>query len=308
MAAFSLVRLRLTLWLDAGKSAVFNAGHSNQRASTMKKCLWRYLRFLVALWAINLLIACQTQTPALDSNTRSALVPTGTLRAAINFGNPILAYRGPQGEPHGVSVDLARELARRLDVPVELRTFVSAGQVVEALKANQVDIAFVAIDPERGLDVLYSPPYVIIEGAYVVKQASPIQRNEDVDRVGTRVVVGKGSAYDLYLQRELKHAQLVHAPTSPLVADVFVAQNLEVAAGVRQQLEADARRIPGLRLLDGRFMVIQQAMGTPRVRGDAGVAYLRNYIEAMKASGFVTEALKRHHIEGAGVAPSANTP
>jgi polar amino acid transport system substrate-binding protein len=264
------------------------------------------IRSLLTLGVISLLVACQSLAPQLDPRVQTALVPTGTLRAAINFGNPILANRAADGSPYGVSVDLARELGKRLNVPVELRTFTSAGQVVEALKSNQLDVAFVAIDPDRGRDVLYSPPYVIIEGAYVVKQASPIRRNEDVDRAGVRIAVGKGSAYDLYLQRELKWAHLVHAPTSPLVVDLFAAQNLEVAAGVRQQLEADAQRIPGLRLLDGRFMVIQQAMGTPKVRGDAGVAYLRAYIEDMKASGFVAEALKRHHIEGAGVAPPEN--
>lgn len=266
------------------------------------------IQYFATFGALCLFTACQTSAPAPDAKIQAALVPTGTLRAAINFGNPILANRGAQGEATGVSVDLARELGKRLSVPVELRTFTSAGQVVEALKANQVDIAFVAIDPERGRDVLYSPPYVIIEGAYVVRETSSIRRNDEVDRTGNRIVVGKGSAYDLYLQRELKHAQLVRAPTSPLVVDVFAAQNFEVAAGVRQQVEADVRRIPGLRVLDGRFMVIQQAIGTPRVRGEGAAAYLSTYIEAMKRSGFVAEALARHRIEGTGVAPPATTP
>ncbi|MDP3702151.1 MAG: ABC transporter substrate-binding protein [Hylemonella sp.] len=245
--------------------------------------------------------ACSTIAPA----TREALAPQGTLRAAINFGNPILANKDAAGQPSGVSVDLARELARRLDVKLELVTFSSAGAVVEALKANKVDIAFVAIDPLRGQDVLYSAAYVVIEGAYLVPQASPIRRNEEVDRPGIRVAVGKGSAYDLYLTREIKQATLERAPTSPAVVDFFLAQKLEVAAGVKQQLEADAKRVPGLRLLDGRFMVINQAMGTPRVRGEAGVAYLRGFVEEMKASGFVAQALQRHKIEGAAVAPAA---
>ena len=119
------------------------------------------------------------------------------------------------------------------------------------------------------------------------------------------VVVGTGSAYDLFLTRNLKQAKIVRAPTSPAVTDMLVAQKLDVAAGVKQQLEADARRIPGLRLLDGRFMVINQAMGTPKVRGDAGVKYLREFIEEMKASRFVAQALERHRIEGASVAPRA---
>lgn len=245
------------------------------------------------------LAACTTVPPA----ARQALAPQGTLRAAINLGNPILANRDAAGQPAGVSVDLARETAARLGVKLELVTFTSAGQVVEALKADKVDIAFVAIDPLRGQDVLYSAPYVIIEGAYLVRKDSPIRHNEDVDRTGHRIAVGKGSAYDLYLSREIRQATLERAPTSPTVVDYFLANKLEVAAGVRQQLEADAGRQPGLRLLDGRFMVINQAMGTPRVRGEAGVAYLRSFVEEMKASGYVAQALLRHKIEGAAVAP-----
>jgi polar amino acid transport system substrate-binding protein len=231
------------------------------------------------------------------------LAPTGKLRAAINFGNPILAAKDPAtGEPRGVSVDLARELGKRLGVPVELVTFNAAGKVVEAVKAAQVDIAFVAIDPVRGADMLQTPPYVIIEGAYLVRNDSPIRRNEEVDRAGNRIAVGNGSAYDLYLTRELKAAKLVKAPTSPAVTDLFLAQKLEVAAGVKQQLQADAKRLPGLRLLDGRFMVIEQAMGLPKGR-ESGARYVSAFVEEMKASGFVAAALQRHGIEGALVAP-----
>lgn len=230
------------------------------------------------------------------------LAPGGKLRAAINFGNPILAGRYAAGEAQGVSVDLAREAARRLNLPIELVLFNSAGMVVEAVKAKQVDLAFVAIDPVRAADMEYTAPYVIIEGAYLVRNGSALQRNEEVDRAGTRVVVGRGSAYDLYLTRELKAATLVRAPTSPAVTDVFLKDNLEVAAGVKQQLEADARRVGGVRLLPGRFMVIEQAMGVPKGR-TAAQAWLSAYIEEMKASGFVGNALKRHGIEGAAVAP-----
>jgi len=136
-----------------------------------------------------------------------------------------------------------------------------------------------------------------------VRNASPLQRNEDVDRAGTRVVVGRGSAYDLFLTREIKAATLVRAPTSPAVTDMFLAQNLDVAAGVRQQLEADALRVGGVRMLPGRFMVIEQAMGVPKGR-HAAQAWLSSYIEEMKASGFVAQSLKRHGIEGAAVAPA----
>jgi len=201
-----------------------------------------------------------------------------------------------------VSVDLSRELARRLGVPVEFVLYDAAGKVVEGLKSGAWDIAFVAIDPARATEITFSPPYVVIEGAYLVAQASPVRSNADVDRPGTRVVVGRGSAYDLYLTRELKQATLVHAPTSQAVTDLFVAQKLDVAAGVKQQLEADAKRVPGLRLLDGRFMVINQAMGTPRGR-PAGATYVYDFIEQMKASGFVARALRESGQGDVTVAP-----
>ena len=248
------------------------------------------------------LAGCASSPAASSAAARSELGSTGALRAAINFGNPILATRGEGGQPRGVSVDLAQEAGRRLGLPVELVTFNSAGNVVEAVKARKVDLAFVAIDPVRAADMEYTAPYVIIEGAYLVRSASPLQRNEEVDRPGTRVMVGRGSAYDLFLTRELKSATLVRAPTSPEVTDLFLAQNLDVAAGVKQQLDADAKRVAGLRLLPGRFMVIQQAMGVPKGR-TAAQAWLSAYIEEMKASGFVAAALQRHRIEGAAVAP-----
>lgn len=233
----------------------------------------------------------------------SDLAPTGKIRAAINFGNPILASKDPvSGAPSGVSVDLSRELSKRLGVPVEFVTYSAAGKVVDALAAGEWDVAYVAIDPIRGAGIYQTPPYVVIEGAYMVVNDSPIRRNEEVDREGVRVVVGQGSAYDLFLTRELKHASIVRAPTSPAVVETMLGQKLEVAAGVRQQLEADARRQPGVRMLDGRFMVINQAMGTPKGR-DAGGQYLHDFIQEMKSSGFVAEALKRNRIEGAAVAP-----
>jgi polar amino acid transport system substrate-binding protein len=255
------------------------------------------------LWAVvaALLAGCAAAPSTPPTAAVAELGGTGKLRAAINYGNPILASRGPDGQPRGLSVDLAREAGRRLGLPVELVTFNSAGNTVEAMKAGKVDLAFVAIDPVRAADMDYTAPYVIIEGAYAVRNGSPLQRNEEVDRAGTRIAVGRGSAYDLYLTREIKAAALVRTPTSPEVVDAFLAQNLEVAAGVKQQLEMDALRVGGVRLLPGRFMVIEQAMGVPKGR-KAAQAWLSGYIEEMKASGFVGEALKRHGIEGAAVA------
>jgi polar amino acid transport system substrate-binding protein len=236
----------------------------------------------------------------------TALTPTGKLRAAINLGNPILAGKdAATGAPIGVSVDLARELARRLNVAIELVPFNAAGKVVEAVSANSVDIGFYAIDPKRGLDTLFTDAYVVIEGAYMVPNDSPIRNNSEVDRPGNRVVVGLGSAYDLYLTRELKHATIVRAPTSPAVIDLFIQQKYEVAAGVKQQLEADAKRVSGVRLLDGRFMEIRQALATPKSRQPAH-AYLTAFIEEMKRSGFVAKALAQHGIKGAVVAPLTN--
>lgn len=261
-------------------------------------------RSLLAAGAL-LLAGCASTRPDPRAAAITELGASGKLRAAINFGNPILASRDGADGARGVSVDLAREAARRLGLPVELVLFTSAGNVVEAVKAKQVDLAFVAIDPVRAADMEYTAPYVIIEGAYLVRAGSALQRNEEVDKPGTRVVVGRGSAYDLYLTREFKAATLVRAPTSPAVTDTFLAQNLEVAAGVKQQLEADAARVGGVRLLPGRFMVIEQSMGVPKGR-TAAQAWLSGFIEEMKASGFVADALKRHGIQGAAVAPGAS--
>ena len=251
-----------------------------------------------------LLPGCMTNPLSPSAAAIAELGSTGRLRAAINYGNPILATRGADGQPSGVSVDLAHEVAKRTRLPLDLVTFNSAGSTVEAVKAGQVDMAFVAIDPVRAADLEYTPPYVIIEGAYLVRLGSPLERNEEVDRRGTRVVVARGSAYDLYLTRELKRATIVRVPTSAEVTDAFLAQNLDVAAGVKQQLQMDARRVgPGVRLLPGRFMVINQAIGVPRGR-TAAQTWLSRFVEDMKASGFVAQALQRHRIEGAAVAPA----
>jgi polar amino acid transport system substrate-binding protein len=235
-----------------------------------------------------------------------AFTPTGKLRASINLGNPILANRDAvTGEPAGVSIDLARAWAQQLGVDLELVVFDTAAKSVEAVTQEQADIGFFAIDPLRGAGIAFTAAYVLIEGSYMVRHDSPLQSNDEVDRAGQRVTVGQGSAYDLFLTRQLQQAEIVRAPTSPTVTDVFMAQGLEVAAGVRQQLEADTRRFEGLRLLPGRFMVIQQAIGLPQSRGDEAAHILRAFVEEMKASGFVTQALARHGIQGASVAPAA---
>jgi len=259
------------------------------------------LRIWFALSLAALLCGCAVMQ-GVPLAAKKDLVPRGTLRVAINFGNPLLVQRTSGGEARGVSIDIARELASRLNVTIEFLTYESAGQVVLAVIDQSWDVAFVAIDPVRGRDMLQTNPYLIIEGAYLVAADSPIHRNDEVDRDGVRIAVGKGSAYDLYLSRTLKHAKIVYAPTSPAVTDLFVAQKLDVAAGVKQQLQADAKRLPGLRLLDGRFMVIQQAMATQLGR-NAGAAYLNTFLEDLKASQFIEQSMARHGIQGAVVAP-----
>ncbi len=235
----------------------------------------------------------------------ATLAPTGRLRAAINLGNPILAGTGPDGAPKGVSIDLAQRLAEQLGLPLDLVVFDAAGKSVDAVTREAADFGFFAVDPVRGAGIGFTAPYVLIEGAYLVRDASPLQDNAEVDVAGRSVVVGKGSAYDLHLTRELKAATILRAPTSPAVVDFFVAENADVAAGVKQQLQADAARTPGLRLLPGRFMVIQQAMGLPKGRGAVAMQALAAFVEEAKASGFVAQALQRHGIEGASVAPAA---
>ncbi|RAS20933.1 ABC transporter substrate-binding protein [Paraburkholderia bryophila] len=233
----------------------------------------------------------------------SVFAPRGTLRASINLGNPVLASLDPAtGQPVGVSVDLATEFARRLGVPLQLVAVKSAGLSVENVNQDKADIGFFAVDPKRGEEIAFTKPYVLIEGFYLVRDASPITHNAQVDQAGVTVAVGKGSAYDLFLTRELQHATLVRIPTSPAVVQGFLDQHLDVAAGVKQQLQKDAAHTGGLRLLDQRFMVIRQAMGVPKARGEDAAAYLASFVEEMKASGFVQASLARHHIDGAAVA------
>jgi len=242
---------------------------------------------------------------SLDSSPSALFAPAGRLRTAINLGNPILAGIDPvSGRASGVSVDLAQAFADRLGLPLELLTFDTAAKSVEAVTSEAADIGFFAIDPVRGAGIDFTAPYVLIEGCYLVRGSSDLRAAEDVDREGLRVVVGRGSAYDLHLTRTFRHAQIERAPSSPLVVETFLAQGADVAAGVRQQLEADARRLPDLRLLDGHFMLIQQAMGIPKGRGRRAAAVLHAFVEEMKVNGFVAEALVRHQVDGATIAPA----
>ena len=249
------------------------------------------------------------QSPAVPPDVVKELAPTGKLRAAINLGNAVLAQKdAATGELKGVTVDLARELARRAGLQVELVAFPAAGKVFEAVKTGEWDIAFFAIEPERAAEVDYTPPYVLTEGTYMVRADSPLKTIADVDRPGVRIAGGRGSAYTLHLTRNLKHATLVQAATGGgrAMIELFLNEKLDAAAGVRQQLVAYAKTDPSMRVMDGRFYVVEQAMGTPKGRA-AAARYLRGFIEEMKASGFVADALKRSNQPDATVAPRAGS-
>lgn len=233
------------------------------------------------------------------------LAPSGTLRVGINLGNGVLAQGTPDA-PRGVTVDLARELARRTGLPLQLVTFPAAGKMFDALAAGAWDMAFLANEPVRAAEIEFSPAYVLIEGTYLVAKDSALKVVEDVDRPGVRIGVGKGSAYDLFLTRTLKHATIVRGTMGggASMIELFLEQNLEAAAGVRQPLEDYAKTDPNVRVMSGRFMDILQSVGTPKGR-PAAAAYIRAFIEEMKASGFVAEALKRSGQLDAAVAPPA---
>jgi polar amino acid transport system substrate-binding protein len=232
------------------------------------------------------------------------LAPHGRLRAAINFGNTVLAHRGPTlDESSGVSIAIARELAKRLGIPLELVPFDGAGAVVAVAKKDVFDIAFMAIDPLRAGDVSFTAPYVLIEGGYMVLNGSPLTRIDEVDVPGIRMTVGNRSAYDLYLSRTIKHAEIIRAETSNDAIDLFIAKGYDVAAGVKASLAEYAATDPNVRLLDGRFMVIEQAMVT--VHGPEALAYIANMVEELKASGFIAHQLEVTGQSDAIVAPAA---
>lgn len=236
-------------------------------------------------------------------NLAREFAPTGKLRASLNMGNPVLAHSHTAKEtPAGVTIDLSREFARELGVEVDFLQFDTAAKSVAALAGGEADIGFMAIDPLRAETTHFSPAYVQIEGYYLVPEGSTIQTNADVDRAGIRIVMGAGSAYGLYLTRQIKNAELVQVPTSEAVVDAMLQGGLEVSAGVKQGLQADAQRIGGLRLLGERFMVINQAMAMPKVRSASAAAFIDDFVARMRRNGFVAASLARHGIVGATVA------
>ncbi|MFF6788994.1 transporter substrate-binding domain-containing protein [Streptomyces filamentosus] len=227
------------------------------------------------------------------------LAPTGILRASVNLGNPVLAQGTPE-EPGGVTVDLAREIGRRLALPVETLCFDAARKSFEAMAEGRADLCFLAVDPAREKEVAFTAPYVVIEGVYAVPRDSALATVEDVDAPGVRIGVKQGSAYDLHLTRTLAHATVVRGAEG---VDVFRTLDLEAGAGIRQPMAAYVAAHPEVRLIDGRFMEIRQAVGTTTSRAPATLAYLDALLAELKHEGFVSEALRASHQDPALVAP-----
>jgi polar amino acid transport system substrate-binding protein len=268
----------------------------------MHRTLGATIAFLVVVTSA----IAQPASPA-PPDVVKELAPSGTLRAAINAGNVVLVQKDASGASGasgvlGVTVDLATELARRLGTPIALSVYDTAGKVTDAVKAGEWDICFLAIEPARAAVIGFTAPYVIIEGTYMVQVDSPLKTVADVDRDGIRIAVAKGSAYDLYLTRTLQHATLVRYPSPPLALQGFIADKLDAAAGVRQFLNAFARTDPVMRVMPEHFQEIREAMGMPLGR-DAGLRYLRGFVEEMKGNGFVARSLAKAGQGDAVVAP-----
>ena len=238
-------------------------------------------------------------TPAI----RSELAPSGKLRVGLNHGNFLLVTPGSSAtDPRGVAPDVARELGRRVGVPVEFIRFDSAGKLGDGVKTGAWDVAFLGAEPQRAAEIAFTAAYLEIPSTYLVPAGSPIRSVADVDREGVRIAVAEQSAYGLYLSRTIKRARLVLTQGVDASFDVFVAQKLEALAGLKPRLLTDVQKLPGSRLLDGQFTAVQQAIGTAKARV-AGAAFLRAFVEAVKASGFVAEAISRNNSQGVSVAP-----
>jgi polar amino acid transport system substrate-binding protein len=264
------------------------------------------LKIITALFAILVSSSIAVAQPAPSPDVLKDLAPTGTLRAAMNFGNPVLVQKAANGEPVGVTPELAAALAKRLGVPVEFVIYSSAGKTFDGAVQNAWDIGFIAIEPARATEVDFTAPYLLIQGTYLVRNDAPFKNVADVDAPGRKIGVGLGSVYDLYLTRTLKNAVLIRNPNGGAAGGIepFLDQHLDAAAGVREPLDAYAKNHPDTRVMPDAFEEIQQAIGTPKGR-PAGLAYLRHFVEEMKANGFVADALKRSG-QTAPVVPPAN--
>jgi polar amino acid transport system substrate-binding protein len=236
---------------------------------------------------------------------RADLAPSGALHVGINFSNILLTARDPVTRaPSGVALDLAHEFGKRLGVPVKIVSYESAGALAEAAGKGEWQLGFLAIEPKRANEITFTAAYVEIEATYLVPPASPLKTIDEVDRPGVRLSVTGKAAYDLYLTRTLKHATLFRTSGAEATFKQFVADKMDALAGLKSQLEMDNEKLPGSRILPGRFTAVQQAAGTPRGH-DAGARYLAEFIEDVKASGLVARAIAKHNIRGLTVAPAA---
>jgi polar amino acid transport system substrate-binding protein len=238
------------------------------------------------------------------SQVRSALAPSGTLRTGLNYGNFLLVLGdGPDGEPRGIAPDLGREIGRRLGVPVEFVRFEQAGPLADGARENRWDIGFLGSEPQRAAEIAFSPPYLEIPVTYLVPAGSPIRTLADVDRQGVRIAVSGKSAYDLFLSRTLTHATLVRAQGIEASCRLFVDEKLDALACLKPRLVAAAEALPGSRVLEGQVTGVQQSIGTPRGRGEAGAGYLREFVGEARASGFVARLIAGHGVRGVRVPP-----
>jgi len=242
--------------------------------------------------------------PTPPPNAIAALAPTGKLRAAINLSNFLLVSQvDTDGTPHGVSPDMASALANQLGVELELRTYKNPGDVADAATKSKWDIGNIGAEKARAEVINFSGAYAEIESTYLVPAGSPISTIDEVDRPGIRVAVKARAAYSLWLEENLKHAELVLTDTVDGSFDAFVEGKLDALAGLRPRLMQDLGRLPGARVLDGQFRAVQQAIGTPRDRDPAGIEYLAAFVEAAKAEGLVQGLIDVHHVSGLSVAP-----
>ncbi len=237
---------------------------------------------------------------------RDELAPTGVLRAGINLSNFLLVTgESPAGDPQGVSPSMAREVARRLGAEVEYVTFKTPGELADAAGDDVWDIGLIGAEPERAKTITFTAAYVEIEATYLVPAGSPIRSIDQVDRDGVRIAVSARSAYELWLSDNIKHAELVMANGIDASYDVFVERKLEALAGLRPRLISDVEKLPGARILDGKFTAVQQAIGTKPDR-TAGAAFLREFVEEAKAGGLVASLIEKHGVTGRlTVAPPA---
>jgi polar amino acid transport system substrate-binding protein len=244
--------------------------------------------------------------PGISSALRSEIAPTGTLRVGLNMSNFLLT-RTDEGtqQPAGVAVDLGRELARRLGVPVEFVPYPNPGALADAAKSGVWDVGFLGAEPQRANEIDFTAAYVEIEATYLVPPGSPLKSIDEVDRDGVRIAVPTRSAYELYLTRSLKHAELVHENGADNAFKRLVDDKLDALAGLKPRLVTDHDHLPGSRILDGRFTAVQQAAGTPKGRS-AAARYLREFIEDIKASGLVARTIENNGVRGLTVAAKAD--